>query len=384
MIDVFCGAGGATLGFKSAGFAVKLAVDNDRRATDTYYLNNEELSFDHVITCDLRSLDSKFLRKQAHGKIILVFGGPPCQGWSHIGKNRKNGNNGTDFLEDEKNTLYKEFVRQLDIFNPRYFVMENVPGLVSAHDGKYVKMIQREFRKHGYESTTVELNASDYGIAQNRKRIFFIGRRIYRKRGAARAKGYLQKIMRKIEAREEKSGTLSFRDVTKGLPHLKAGEGANVIRVGGFAESNRYKSQLIFNHFARKHNDRDLRIYELLSEGKDYGDLSKKAIDKELLPYSTESFQTKFRKIRGDRHCYAIISHLSKDANSYVHPDDNRGITVREAARVQSFPDDFIFLPKGFSQFIPLGNAVPPKLAKVIGESIIETLLGERNGRKIN
>lgn len=230
MADVFCGAGGASLGFKNAGFAVKLAVDNDRKATDTYYLNNEELSFNQVITCNLRSLDSKFLKKQVNEKITLVFGGPPCQGWSHIGKNRKNGNNGTDFLEDEKNTLYKEFVRQLDIFDPRYFVMENVPGLVSAHNGKYAEMIRQEFRKRGYESTTIELNASDYGMAQNRKRVFFIGRRIYRKGGTAEARRELQKIMGKIEGKAEKN-TLSFRDVTKGLPHLKAGEGANVIEL---------------------------------------------------------------------------------------------------------------------------------------------------------
>lgn len=383
MVDVFCGAGGASLGLKEVGFAVKLAVDNDRKATDTYYLNNEDLSFDQVITCDIRSLDSKFLRKHVHEKITLVFGGPPCQGWSHIGKNRRNGSNGIDFLEDDKNTLYKEFVRQLDIFDPRYFVMENVPGLVSAHNGKYAEIIRHEFQKHRYESTTIELNASDYGMAQNRKRVFFIGRRIYRKGGVTEAKEELRKITEKIEGKARKS-TLSFRDVTKGLPHLKAGEGANVLRNNGLTEADESKPQLIFNHFARKHNERDLRIYELLSEGKDYGDFSKETKNQELLPYSTESFQTKFRKIKGDHYCYAIISHLSKDANSYVHPDDNRGITVREAACVQSFPDDFIFLPKGSSQFIHLGNAVPPKLAKVIGESIIETLSGERNGRKSN
>jgi DNA (cytosine-5)-methyltransferase 1 len=371
MVDVFCGTGGASLGFKNAGFAVRLAVDNDRKATDTYYLNNEELSFNQVITYDLRSLDTEFLKKQMRGKITLVFGGPPCQGWSNIGKNRKNGKTGTDFLEDQKNTLYKEFVRQLDIFEPRYFVMENVPGLVSAHDGKYARMIRQEFRKHKYESTTIELNASDYGMAQNRKRIFFIGKRIHRKGGTAGAKKELRNIVGKIEGKAGKS-TLSFRDVTEGLPHLKAGEGANVIRIDNLTGVDGSKPKLIFNHFARKHNDRDLRIYELLCEGKDYGDFSRQTTDKALLPYSTESFQTKFRKIKGDHCCYAIISHLSKDANSYVHPDDNRGITVREAARVQSFPDDFIFLPKGFSQFINLGNAVPPKLAEVIGKSIIE------------
>jgi DNA (cytosine-5)-methyltransferase 1 len=370
MVDVFCGAGGASLGLEDAGFAVKLAVDIDRKATDTYYLNNEDLSFDQVITCDLRLLDNRFLRRRVHEKIILVFGGPPCQGWSHIGKNRKNGSNGIDFLEDEKNTLYKEFSRQLDIFKPVYFVMENVPGLMSAHNGKYAGIIKHEFRKHGYESATIELNASDFGIAQNRKRIFFIGRRVGRKGGRTEARNELELISKKIEGKAEKNPS-SFRRATRGLPRLKAGEGANVIRSAAQSEEGS-KPQLIFNHFARKHNSRDLKIYELLSEGEDYADFSKEKREDVLLPYSTDSFKTKFRKIKGNDRCYTIISHLSKDANSYIHPDDDRGITVREAAKVQSFPDDFIFLPKGFSQFITLGNAVPPRLAEAIGKSIIE------------
>jgi DNA (cytosine-5)-methyltransferase 1 len=373
MIDVFCGAGGATLGFKNAGFAVRLAVDKDRKATDTYYLNNEELSFDQVITCDLQSLKSKTLRRRAHGKIIMVFGGPPCQGWSHIGKNHKKGQGGTDFFGDEKNTLYIEFARVLNIFNPRYFVMENVPGLLSADGGKYARIILKEFRNHKYESITLRLNASDYGIAQNRTRVFFIGRRIYRKGGSASARKELSRIAALIELKKEEK-IVSFREVTKGLPHLKAAEGSNVVRIDDTNRALISKPHMIFNHFARKHNPRDLRIYELLSEGEDYGSFSRERRDKSLLPYNTESFKTKFRKISGNNICYAIISHLSRDANSYVHPQDNRGITVREAARVQSFPDGFVFLGKGFGQFIDLGNAVPPKLAQVIGLSITESL----------
>jgi len=382
MIDVFCGAGGGSLGLKNAGFQIKLAVDSDRRATDTFYLNNEDLSFDQVVTRDIRLLDGKFLRKLVHGKIMLVFGGPPCQGWSHIGKNRKNGSTGTSFFEDEKNTLYEEFARVLDIFEPRYFVMENVPGLVSARNGMYEEIIRQEFLNHHYESVTIELNASDYEVAQDRKRIFFIGHRICESSGSALARKNLVKVISALKGKGKES-TRSFRNETKELPHLKAGEGANVLRAENLAGTDEKKTRLIFNHFARKHNNRDLRIYELLSEGDDYAEFSKGKRDKELLPYSAKSFKTKFRKIKGDSRCYTIISHLSKDANSYVHPDDNRGITVREAARIQSFPDDFIFLPKGFSQFIHLGNAVPPRLAKAIGESIIETIKGEGHGRKL-
>ena len=236
------------------------------------------------------------------------------------------------FLNDPKNKLYEQFVRQLDIFEPEYFVMENVPGLLSAHNGKYANIIKEEFRVHRYESMTLILNASNFGVAQNRTRIFFIGRRVTEECGSENALECLSRIQSFIEQK----GTnvkISFRKVMTGLPRLRAGEGANVMRRNEPDETAFQKPTLFFNDFTRPHNSRDLRIYELLDEGEDYKDFSKRANDKSLLPYSTESFRTKFRKIDGSKPSPAIISHLSRDANSYIHPDDNRGITVREGAR---------------------------------------------------
>ena len=187
MIDVFCGAGGASIGLRDAGFSVKLAIDNNIIATDTYYLNHPELSIDQVLNGNIEDFDSHFLRNKVKEKIFLVFGGPPCQGWSNIGKNRKNGKSSVSFLNDPKNKLYEQFVRQLDIFEPEYFVMENVPGLLSAHNGKYANIIKEEFRVHRYESMTLILNASNFGVAQNRTRIFFIGRRVTEECGSENA-----------------------------------------------------------------------------------------------------------------------------------------------------------------------------------------------------
>ena len=383
MVDVFSGAGGASIGLRDAGFSVKLAIDNNIRATDTYYLNHPELSIDQVINDNIENLDSHFLSNKVKEKIFLVFGGPPCQGWSNIGKNRRNGKNCLSFLNDPKNKLYEQFVRQLDIFEPEFFVMENVPGLLSAHNGKYANLIKEEFRRHRYESITLILNASNFGVAQNRTRIFFIGKRVTKSCNSDEALRCLSIIQSSIDQKGTNK-KISFRDIIGGLPQLCAGEGANVIR----SDSHDKKtldtpgSSLIFNHFTRSHMARDLQIYKLLKEGEDYTDFSKRCNDKSLLPYDTESFGTKFRKINGGKPSPAIISHLSRDANSYIHPDYNRGITVREGARIQSFPDDFIFLGEGFTQFILLGNAVPPQLAKIIGLSIIQNQEGNNNGRK--
>ncbi len=372
MVDVFCGAGGASLGLTDAGFSVKLAIDNNSKATDTYYLNHKDLSIDQVLNCNIEELDSDYLRSKVKDKIFLLFGGPPCQGWSHIGKNHKNGSNVADFLSDPKNRLYQQFIRQLDVFNPEVFIMENVPGLLSAHKGKYGHLIEDEFSAHSYETITLILGTSNFGIGQKRTRIFFIGKRVSDKCSIEDAKKCLSEI-RSLVGQKGADKKVSFRDRVVGLPLLKAGEGANVIGSPD-KEKDNVKPHLIFNHFTRKHMNRDLQIYKQLQEGEDYLDFSKRCSDMELLPYATESFRTKFRKIDGNEPSPAIISHLSKDANSYIHPDCNRGITVREGARIQSFPDDFIFLGKGFNQFVLLGNAVPPKLAEIIGRSLVESM----------
>jgi DNA (cytosine-5)-methyltransferase 1 len=225
---------------------------------------------------------------------------------------------------------------------------------------------------------TLILNASNFEIAQNRTRIFFIGKRVTDNCSPNQASECLSKIQSFIELKGTNK-KISFRQEMKGLPRLHAGEGANVMKSNSLDEVASQEPILIFNDFTRKHNARDRRIYELLKEGEDYKDFSKRSNNKLLLPYSTESFRTKFRKIDGGKPSPAIIAHLSKDANSYIHPDYNRGITVREGARIQSFPDDFIFLGAGFSQFILLGNAVPPKLAKIVGRSIIENSSEKQN-----
>jgi DNA (cytosine-5)-methyltransferase 1 len=380
MVDLFCGAGGGSLGFIDAGFGVKFAVDNNVAATDTYYLNRPELSFDEVLRYNIKDLDRESLRERVKEKIVLVFGGPPCQGWSNTGKNRKrNGNQEWNFLEDEKNKLYIEFLKGLDAFQPRFFVMENVPGLMTAHKGKYAAIIEVSFLEHNYMSQMILLNASDYGIAQNRERIFFLGRRIYENEKLDFAKKELDAIIELIR-KKKTDRQVSFRRAMVGLPYLKPGEGANVLRFDGMKIQGNGELEddaechLVFSHFARRHNSRDLEIYELLREGENYEQLHKRIDRKDLRPYSMESFNTKYRKISGNDPCYTIVSHLSRDANSYVHPDDNRGITVREATRIQSFPDDYIFLEKGYKQFILVGDAVPPILARVIGDAMIEVI----------
>lgn len=377
MIDLFCGPGGASFGFSKAGFKIVYAVDNDIHSLDTHYLNHPELTMKNLTSTDIRDIPDTVFKKLKKKKIDLVIGGPPCQGWSGIGKHRKKGNKIIKFLKDDKNKLYREFVRVLNQVKPQYFVMENVPGLLTAHEGKYAKTIMKDFRKHGYASNYIVVNAMNYGIPQSRIRIFFIGTKINRKETKKDAKKRVSEIIKSINELKSENPR-SFRWAMKGLPHLMPGEGSNIMRINGKKlQGSKEKPDnkiLVFNHFARIHNPRDLEIYRLLSEGENYLGFSRRIKKKRLLPYSNKSFHTKYRKLKRGEPCFTIISHLNKDANSYIHPGDNRGITVREAARIQSFPDEFIFLGQKFRQFIQVGNAVPPKLAEIIGNVIIEKI----------
>jgi DNA (cytosine-5)-methyltransferase 1 len=367
VIDLFSGCGGASLGLKKAGFRSLMAADINNTAIDTFYLNFPEADYRTVACTDL----TMNLENRPTGDVDLVFAGPPCQGWSRIGKTRKNGNNGKSFFKDEKNRLFFDFIRELKAISPKVFVMENVPGLLTAHGGEYVSKIEKEMRRAGYGVRRVLINTKDYGIPQNRERILFIG---VRKDLGPDPEGAAGFIIQGIEGRKIPK-PVSFRAAVRGLPRLDHGQGSDVIRIAGMniqgrKRAGKGRADLVYNHRAREHNPIDLEIYAMLKEGDDYSDIEAQKPDSRLLPYSNDSFHTKYRKIKGKEPCYTIISHLVKDSNSYVHPTEVRGITVREAARVQTFPDDFVFLGNGYRNFILVGNAFPPRMGEIIGKSI--------------
>lgn len=375
VVDLFCGCGGATEGLRRAGFGIALAVDSSAEAIDTLYLNQVTLTFEQLYKGDIRNLElpDSIL---CPGPIHVLFGGPPCQGWSKIGKNRKNGNNGMNYFDDDRNSLFFEFRKWLIQLSPLFFVMENVPGLSSAHNGVYEEMMIGECKSAGYSVRRLTLNAVEYGVPQNRTRIFLLGSKAEHDSDGK----HLDEVVLSIRKRARKR-RLTFGSAMAGLPVLNPGEGANVVRRKGLKLQGigpiiqcRDRS-LILNHIARKHNARDLEIFRILKEGEDYESFSKRIHNLDLIPYDVNSFLTKFRKIADDKPSFTIISHLSKDSNSYIHPKENRGITVREAARIQSFPDDFMFLGSGMRQFVLVGNAVPPRVGEVIGGAIMKVLV---------
>lgn len=404
-IDVFAGAGGLSEGFVRKGFHGAVHVEMNADACETlktrecyhYLKQNQRLEiyynylrgnidrqilrksvpatvYDSILcrTMSSNSMNQLFgdidrlLIEQNINTVDLLVGGPPCQAYSLVGRARCSNN----MVDDPRNYLYKLYRDMLKKYKPRMFVFENVPGLLTAEKGVYFDSLKREFGDAGYELKHKLLNAADFGVLQNRKRIILIGWRKGSKLSYPRF--YLDKFPNTVN------------DVLSDLPSLQAGE-------TGLHYSNNTNDYLVWSkirndkdvltwHVARPHNDRDREIYRhVITAWNNH----KKRIKYIELPESLcthnnrNSFLDRYKIVAGDLETsQTIVAHIAKDGHYYIHPDfrQARSLTVREAARIQSFPDDYFFEGSRTSAFSQIGNAVPPLMAEGIATGIIEQL----------
>lgn len=374
VIDLFCGAGGLSLGFSQAGFKIIAANEILKDAAETFKLNHPETK---MIVGDIEKISPKeFLKKTNLKKeeIDLVIGGPPCQGFSMANRQR--------LIDDSRNHLYKYFVNFVNEIRPRLFVMENVKGIMSKS-----KDIIEDFRKIGYTSDFRLLNARNYGIPQNRERVFFIGMKDSKDGGHI-----IAEIFDSIE-RKKSNNEVPLKDALWGLRKIKALSKKSTTHLeskkSGLSEDEivledepapRYILKInggitptkIFNHKSRFNNERDLEIFRRLPQGgkSDHPSIA------DIMPYKSRShiFKDKYYKLKEDSVSKTITAHMKFDCNMYIHPWESRGLTPREAARIQSFPDSFKFLGSFTKWYLQIGNAVPPLLAREIAESIKKSL----------
>ena len=330
-IDLFSGAGGFLRGFLNAGFRPLFSVENWSPAIKTHKKNYPKIP---IITKDIRSIsDKEFEDIKGEDSIDVVIGGPPCQGFSTIGSRNP---------DDERNNLILEFLRVVKILKPKCFVMENVRGLVSSKNGFYKKTLEERFKQMGYENTISKvICAADYGIPQKRYRDFFIGTRM-------KKEIYFPEVLYTAEKHP------SIRNYLIDL-------------IG--------KENKIPNHIPMKHKD---LVKERISYIKEGGGISKD-IPKHLLVGSRSDFKN--NTIKNFSHIYKRL-HRDKPATTMVpghnafplHPTENRSLTVREAARIQTFPDDVVFEGTRQEQCIQVGNAVPVKLSEAFAKHLKERL----------
>lgn len=349
VIDLFAGVGGLSLGFERQGFNVVLANEYDKSIAKSYKYNhkNTKMIVGDITTLNLKETFSKFERK-----IDVVIGGPPCQGFSQKGLRKT--------IHDERNFLFKYYVEVVKLVKPKYFVMENVPNLLTAEKGYFFKEIEELFNKIGYSLEHGVLNAADYGVPQNRKRAVIIGK----------LRGGAPKLPPPTKRK------ITIWEAISDLAFLNSGEGAEEQDYHNQPNSDyekelRGKSTRLFNHKATKHSPLALERLKMIPPNS----------GKEVLPneHLTKSiYSGTWTRMKKDEISVTITTRFdTPSSGKFTHPFLDRAITVREAARIQSFPDNFIFIGNKGSQMRQVGNAVPPLLASAIAEVIKRDIVEE-------
>lgn len=342
-IDLFSGCGGLSLGFEMAGFTGILAIDNWKDALITYAYNRQDA---RTLCGDLATLDPyKIKADYCISDVDVIIGGPPCQGFSVAGKR---------IIEDERNKLYKAFVGFVDCFHPLAFVMENVPNILSIGNGMVKDSIIKDFESLGYKVGVQVITASDYGVPQNRRRAVFVG--------LANDRDFVFPEPYKIE---KVTSFDALSDLTEGS--LADGSPYPSEPTCVFQRYARKDSNGVYNHDITIHNEKTKEIIAMVPDGGNYKDLP------------IELQQTRKVHIAWTRLCSTKPSiTIDTGHRHHFHYKWDRIPTVRESARIQSFPDSFIFQCSKTSQYKQVGNAVPPLMAKAIAQQLSNTLWQEK------
>jgi len=319
-VDLFSGAGGLELGFEKAGFNIVFSTDFDSYCEKVHILNRPNIPF---LKIDIYDLDEQTLTKYVPNGTDVLIGGPPCQGFSTIGK-RISSDPNKRAQSDPRNTLFKEYIRILNFLRPKFFLMENVEGLITREHGSIFEEIKKTFAETGYLFNYIILNAADYGVPQIRNRIFFYGNRVGIKMSPPQKTHY--------ENQEP-----YWRTVNEAIGDL-----ANI------PDDDR------INHVSLKHGEINIRRYSLIPEG---GRLPESELPPELY---RKNFGNTFKRLHRNKPSLTMVP----GHNAFpIHPWLNRSLTVREAARIQTFPDDYIFVGPRDKQCMQVGNAVPVMMA---------------------
>lgn len=400
-IDLFAGASGMSEGFIKAGFNPISHIEMDKDACysiktravyhnlvkggkEKFYsdylkgsISKQELYrqvpievLDSVLNIEIKDDSIKGIFSKIDAllqgeKVDLIIGGPPCQAYSLLGRHQENIEN------DPRNKLYIQYGRFLKQYDPKAFVFENVPGLLSANKGQHFKNIKAYFRKLGYEVYHNTLDASDYGVIQTRKRIIIVG---WKKEIDL---GFPEIIKIKKE--------FIVNDIFVDLPKLKPGESIQIanytIKKNDYLEKFELRNgeEFVTQHISRSHNERDLKIYKTAIDkwNKNEERLKYPDLPAELKSHKNEtSFIDRYKVVNGKGISHTVVAHIAKDGHYYIHPDSKqcRSISIREAARLQSFPDNFYFEGSRSAAFKQIGNAVPPLMAYAIALKMKELL----------
>jgi DNA (cytosine-5)-methyltransferase 1 len=386
-VSLFVGCGGFCEGMELAGIEVKVAVEWDRFACETYRANFPRTPLFEGDIHDFLTGDGSVHRKE-YGltAIDVVFGGPPCQGYSQIGPRD---------LTDDRNELYQQYARVVRSLKPRMFLMENVPNLLLMEKGHFKEAILKHFASMGYSNTTfLKVSAADFGVPQTRERVFFFGTRDNVDLSVD-LREYANGVLERMKVAEpvtvwQAIGDLPSKVVHSGntMPYPAAKNLTDFQKLMRLDESRAPYSQAakrrralgksnveLYNHHTKEMQKKRAHLISFLKPGMKADSLPKDIWD--------GARPEKWRRLHPDLPSYTILAQMHRDLSEWVHPKLERWITVREAARLQSFHDGFIFRSSEWQMLKQIGNAVPPLLAFAAGK-MVTAILEAADGKIIS
>ena len=416
-IDLFCGAGGFSKGLEMAGFECIGGIELNDIIAQTHQLNHKNSK---TVSGDIRNIaPSEFAKIIGTDHVDVIIGGPPCPTFSTIGDAKIKSVTGRPTSEDPRNQLFLDYLKYIDYFRPEIFVIENVPNFITKYNGKIfetaVKIIENIGKNEAgnkkgiYEvvKPVQVVNAVYYGVPQVRKRMMLVA---HKKRGVKynypEPTHYYDQKAEEVEqqlslfslptGKCDKSGRSSrtlercttVRDAIEDLPIITDNWRITEMPYSRFENLTPYQllmrsfgnGKTLKNNICRMSNDRAKRVFPHMKQGSKYMDLPKEI--RQILPFREDIFHDRLKRLVLDEPSWTVIAHIGMDGYMYIHPTENRTLSVREAARIQSFPDDFEFVGNQQETYVQVGNAVPPLLGKAIGESLMTYLEAINNVEK--
>jgi DNA (cytosine-5)-methyltransferase 1 len=382
VIDLFCGAGGLSEGFRQAGFDVRLGVDIDTSACESYAFNLRPAKALRLDLTDPLATGDQLRRAASVNRVEVLLGGPSCQGFSTHGRR-----NGWVRRDDHRNSLYIQYLRLLAELRPDWFVMENVPGLAYYEGGRFLRRIVRRFASLGYKAEASLVLAADFGVPQLRKRLLILGTRTNKPVPVLRRShaGPLRRDQTETWRAKGEDHLLpphvTVWEAIGDLPHLEAGEGNPISRYMGNAFSPYQRDLRSGSNWLRGHEAPPLaevhrRLIEYVKEGGTWRDIPRALLPKRFAHIPRSDYTNLFARLDRKRPAYTVTTQFNNvSTGCYTHPTSDRALTHREAARLQSFRDAYQFFGSKEACLRLIGNAVPPKLGYAVATAIRQAMM---------
>lgn len=358
-IDLFCGAGGLSEGLQQAGFNILAANDVDPFAAETFRSTHTGTIFFQKSVRELTSAELLEATGLEKGDLDCLVGGPPCQGYSVYNHQRG--------MHDERSHLFREYLRLVEGLFPRWLIMENVTGIMSAGEGEAFRAVLSGIRSLGYTVEARILRAEDYGVPQERRRVVFLANRV----------GLPIVWPQKTHGDGLKPYTTVF-DAISDLPELENGQdlGATNYRHEARTKYQQYSrkgAKCLTNHAAPMLGEINIERIKFIPQGGSWRDIPLHLLPNGMKKAKRSDHTKRYGRMKWRGLACTILTKCDIHWGAYIHPEQNRSISMREAARLQSFPDKFDFKGPKTEQYVQIGNAVPPILARRLGEAILES-----------